>query len=73
MKNKVMTKNQCENEIKRAIEHAQENGFSVYVAGDEEGNNFSYINPTNMLYDSNDKSIVLAVWEHVDEEKIFKQ
>lgn len=60
------------NEIRRAIEHAMELGFTVVVASDPEGNAWHTVNPQHMAYDdSQEKYIAIGVWEHKEENEVF--
>ena len=65
-------KQKCINEIKRAIEHAREQGYTVVVASDPEGNNWNRIETMNMIYgDTSENYIAIGVHETIDEDEIF--
>jgi len=69
-----MTKKEHINAIQRAFEKAREDGYKIAVASDTEGNNWNTIEPLEyaMIYsDSNDTSIVLGVYESIDEQELF--
>ena len=67
-------KSKAINRIQRAIEKAMEDGFTVVVASDEEGNNWNRIDPRFLNYDgTKDKYIALGVIAYVDESEIFEE
>ena len=68
-----MTKEQHINEIKRVIEKAKEDGITVVVASDEEGNSWNTLNPLYMEYgDTKEGYIALGVFAPKDEEEVFE-
>lgn len=68
------TRKYFENKILETLQEAHNSGYTIAVASDEEGNNFNRINPTSGLFykDSKKKTLVLSVWNHIEEEEIFE-
>lgn len=59
--------------IRHALREAKAKGFTVIVAGDEEGNNWNELNPEVLYFgDTKEKFIAMSVWRSIEEEDAFE-